>query len=292
PRVRPHGVEEPRDRHVRLEQEGRADHQIALRLQRKHAAEPGRDGLPVVVLVHEPADEGAEHPEQDRDEEERVHDPVARERGRSDAVDLQAPVDEHHGTEAQEQAGRAAEDHRHPVVEVLGDPDRARPRLRDEDPDHVTADDAEHPEMEREAADEEQTPLEELRRARRPGVAVAAVAPYVPDDEARQRDVRQQHPEERVEAAHPPTSASSGAPKGSSPTSSAGGPSSARRRASSSWRAVGWGSASQSASSTAAWRLPRSWSAARTISSGARSDASSSLPSSGRSDANSSTTGK
>src|SRR6188768_882713 len=56
PRVRPDGGEEPRDRDVRLEEERRLHHQIALRLQREDAPEPRRDRLAVVVLVHEPAD--------------------------------------------------------------------------------------------------------------------------------------------------------------------------------------------------------------------------------------------
>jgi hypothetical protein len=111
-----------------------------------------------------------------------------------------------------------AGDDRDPVVEVVGDSDRVRPRVRDQDPDDVSTDDAEDPEVEREAAHEEQPALEELRRPGGPREAVAAVAPHVADDEARQRDVRQEHPEERVDAIHAPTSASSGAPNGSSPT--------------------------------------------------------------------------
>jgi hypothetical protein len=88
------------------------------------------------------------------------------------------------------------------VVEGVADPDGLRPRSRHEDAEHVPADGGEDPEVEEVAPDVEQTPFEELRGAGGPSVLIAAVAPDMADDEGGEADVRNDDPEEKVDAAH------------------------------------------------------------------------------------------
>ena len=64
--------------------------------------------------------------------------------------------------------------------------------------DHVAEEDAEDAEVEQRAADAQQPVLVELRGAGGPAELVVAVAPDVADDEDRQADVRDDHPQELV----------------------------------------------------------------------------------------------
>ena len=116
----------------------------------------------------------------------------------------------------------------------------------------MAADHAEHAEVESEAADEEQAALEELRRPCCPRVAVPAVAPDVADDEARQRDGAAAAPRGTCRCGSSSRSRELRRAERLDTDEPGRGPSSARRRASSSCRAVGSGSESQSASSTPA----------------------------------------
>ena len=147
-------------------------------------------------------------------------------------------------------AGERAHRRREDPVGVLADAEAVGPGLRDQDADHVAADHGEQADVEERAADLQPARLEQLRRARRPGELVAAVAPDVADDERRDREVGQDDPEERRAAAdgerrHRTASVggmTSGGANGSRPTSSSGGPSRAMRRASASSSALSGGS--------------------------------------------------
>src|SRR5450755_5038071 len=91
----------------------------------------------------------------------------------------------------------------------------------------MTADGRQRTVVKQRATPLEHPPLEQLGRAARPAELVAAVAPDVTEDEDRDRDVGDHHPQEDVGGAHRGASTvgmTSGGANGSSPTSSCGGP--------------------------------------------------------------------
>src|SRR5581483_10615341 len=178
----------------------------------------------------------------------------------------------------------------------LGGADRARRRLRDAHADEVAAHRRQGSVVKRGARPAEHAPVEQLRRAARPGELVAPVAPPVTDDEHGHRDVGKDDPEQDLAGAHRRASLPGpipGGAYGSSPTSSLGGPVAASRRARARSAADGSPSVRQTASRTYAYGVPRSRRARRRSSIAARCSRRTIAPRpSGAEAANSSITGR
>src|SRR4051794_459134 len=105
-------------------------------------------------------------------------------------------------------------------------------------------------EVEQRRTQPQQPVLVELAGARRPAELVVAVAPDVPAGEDRNRDVRDDDPQQRVHLRAPMYS---GGANGSSPTSSAGGPDRASSSARSMSCTAGSGRTARIASSTSTY---------------------------------------
>src|SRR5690606_40375742 len=233
---------------VQLEQEGGAGHQVGVRLEVEHGAEPGGDGLAVVVAAADDVrGHGGGQAQSDGHGQRQVHRLVVDGGGGEHGADGAAPVDQDdHAADGGDPGGHA-EDDREDVVGVLADAGGLGPALRDEQPADVAQQDQQDAEVEQGAADAQQPPLVELGGAGGPAELVVAVAPDVAEDEHGEADVRQDDPQQDAAGAGldgqgqrvggsghrgPPaggTGGNCGGAEGSRPTCASGGPSAARR---------------------------------------------------------------
>ncbi len=193
----PGGEEQQGAQGVQLEEDRDAGHQVRVGLEVEDRAEPGGDGLAVVVA---PADEvgrdrrgQAQH---DGHRQGEVHGLVVDGGGREDGAHGAPPVDQDGQSPEGADARGGAEGHGEDVVGVLADAHGLRPALGDDQSADVPDQHQQDPEVEQRAADAQQPPFVELRGAGGPAELVVAVAPDVSEDEHREADVGQHDPQQ------------------------------------------------------------------------------------------------
>lgn len=179
-------------------------HQLPLRIEVEDRPEPHGHVLAVVVALpeHARARQCGHHAETDGSHQEDVHGLVVLGGGCEHRPDCASPVHQQHDAEERGCSGEGTEEHREEVVGPLRDPDPVGPRLRDEQPHHVSHDNGEDAEVEQRTGDPHQFAFVQLTRAGRPTEAVVAVTPDHAHDEDRNRHIRQDVPQQDVSGAH------------------------------------------------------------------------------------------
>ena len=183
---------------VELEGDRHVDHELGARLEDQHRAQPGADRLAVVVAVGvgELVEDRGGRAQQNRDDEEAVHDQVVAGGGQAHALDDDASVDEPGQAHDRQDGREGSHVGGAQVVHVLGDAQHLGDVLGYQEPDDVTAHHHEEAQVEQGGGQAQDAGLVPLRGAGGPAELVGAPPPDHACHQQHQAGVGQGHPHE------------------------------------------------------------------------------------------------